>query len=232
MTWRQSPEAFNPGGRAEQSPQTRRKTMKRALCLLVVLSLGLAGCPRQPEEEPIPPATAPEREPVQDTRTPEQERPEEERLSNGPPPEGQAFVQFIENEPYTQWKLWPGTEKMYEGTEPHGSFLTTYVNETALRAIEERSGQMPEGAVIVKENYTSEREFDSITAMYKVNGYNPEAGDWFWIKYDLEGQIEAEGKIEGCIACHQKAQDNDFLLTGGIAGEQAPASSPSPEAGS
>lgn len=29
------------------------------------------------------------------------------------------------------WRLWPGTEPLYTGTEPHGMLLTTYVNDLA-----------------------------------------------------------------------------------------------------
>jgi len=25
------------------------------------------------------------------------------------------------------------------------------------------------------------------TVMYKVEGYNPDAGDWFWVKYSPQG---------------------------------------------
>ena len=50
--------------------------------------------------------------------------------------------------------------------------------------------------------------------MYKVEGYNPEGGDWFWLKYTPDGRIEKEGKVAGCIGCHAAAQGNDWLLTG------------------
>jgi hypothetical protein len=188
--------------------------MKRALCMLTVLSLILLGCPRPPEEEPAPP---PEPQMAENSLAPEEEEPREEPVAvEGPVPEGEAFVQFLEAAPYKQWELWPGTAPMYKGTEPHGSFLTTYVNEQARLAIVEGAGEMPAGAIIVKENYTADRKFDSVTAMYKVAEYNPEAGDWFWIKYDLDGQIEADGRVEGCIGCHHRASDNDFLFTGQI----------------
>ncbi|MDW7774467.1 MAG: cytochrome P460 family protein [Desulfobulbaceae bacterium] len=134
-----------------------------------------------------------------------------------PPAEGQAFVRYItETNSYKQWELWPGKDEMYKGTEPHGALLTTYVNKTALEAIKQQAGKMPEGAIIVKENYTPDRKLAAVTAMYRKSGFNPEAGDWFWIKYGPDGKIEASGKAEGCINCHGKAKGNDWLFTGNI----------------
>jgi hypothetical protein len=53
----------------------------------------------------------------------------------------------------------------------------------------------------------------AVTVMYKKAGYNPEAGDFFWLKYTPDGNIEAEGKAPMCIACHRAAQGGDFLFT-------------------
>ena len=41
---------------------------------------------------------------------------------------------------------------------------------------------MPDGAIIVKENYTAKGELQANTVMYKKSGYNPEHNDWFWLK--------------------------------------------------
>ena len=113
--------------------------------------------------------------------------------------------------------LWPGKGKLYKGTEPHGALLTTYVNKPALAAIKGKKGTMPADAIIVKENYMPDKKLAAITVMYKVAGYNPEVGDWFWAKYTPDGKIEAEGKsgmANMCIGCHGKAKGNDFLFTG------------------
>lgn len=52
--------------------------------------------------------------------------------------------------------------------------------------------------------------------MYKKDAYNPTQGDWFWLKYAPDGTIEKEGKVGGCINCHQSARDNDWIFTGPI----------------
>jgi hypothetical protein len=118
--------------------------------------------------------------------------------------------------PYTKWALWPGTEKMYEGTQPHGAFLTTYVTKGAKKAIEKKKGKFTQGAVIVKENYMPDKTLAAVTVMYKAKGYNPEAGDWFWAKYKPDGTVEKEGKVGGCIKCHSAKADNGWVFTGDI----------------
>ena len=91
---------------------------------------------------------------------------------------------------------------MYEGTSPHGAFLKLYVNDVAYNAIKENK-PMPNGAIIVKENYGEAKgKLESVTPMYKKEGYNPAAGEWFWAKYGPEGEVMKAGKVEGCIGCH------------------------------
>ncbi len=47
------------------------------------------------------------------------------------PSGGDLRQHIIGQEPYKKnFELWPGKGEMYPGKEPHGSLLTTYVNET------------------------------------------------------------------------------------------------------
>ncbi|NIQ95291.1 MAG: cytochrome P460 family protein [Desulfuromonadales bacterium] len=134
-----------------------------------------------------------------------------------PAPEGEAVVDYITREnPYQNWDLWPGKGKMYEGQHPHGAYLTTYVSPLAYGAIEDKGGEILDTSFIVKENYTPEKKLAAITVMYKKDGYNPEGGDWFWLKFTPEGKIQKEGKVAGCINCHKSVKDNDWLFTGPI----------------
>ncbi len=48
--------------------------------------------------------------------------------------------------------------------------------------------------------------------MYKVKGYNPKAGDWYWVKYGTDGSVAKAGKPKGCVSCHSGAEDNDYIL--------------------
>jgi hypothetical protein len=130
---------------------------------------------------------------------------------------GDAVITFItETSPYQQWALWPGKGKLYKGQHPHGAFLTTYVSKNALAAIEAKTGSLPDGSMVVKENYSPDKKLAAITVMYKKKGYAPEDGDWFWLKYGPDGKIMKEGKVGGCIGCHKPVADNDWIFTGPI----------------
>jgi len=122
---------------------------------------------------------------------------------------------IIKYDPYRAWSLWPDKGRLYKGAEPHGSLLTTFVNDTALHSIKNKTG-MADGSIIVKENYTADKKFTALSVMYKIKGYNPAAGDWFWVKYAPDGKVEASGKVKGCIDCHAKQKDNDYIFTGRV----------------
>jgi hypothetical protein len=106
-------------------------------------------------------------------------------LTNG----ANMWKYITKEKPYTKWKLWPGTEKMYEGTQPHGAFLTTYVTKGARKVIEKKKGKFSQSAIIVKENYMPDKTLAAVTVMYKAIGYNPEAGDWFCAKFKPDGTV-------------------------------------------
>lgn len=129
-----------------------------------------------------------------------------------PPAEGEAFWTYItETDSYEDWDHFPGYEGMYQGTHPHGAYLKLYANEIAMEAA--RAGEpMPDGAILVKENYGEQKELKGITPMYKKEGFNPDAGDWFWAKYKPDGTVEESGKVEGCIKCHQAAPE-DYIFS-------------------
>ncbi|MCG7847807.1 MAG: cytochrome P460 family protein [ANME-2 cluster archaeon] len=146
----------------------------------------------------------------------------------------------IDND-YQNWSYWPGKGEFEPAREPHGEFVTTYVSNTSISSIENKDGNMSAGSIIVKNNYDDNKELVAITAMYKVDGYDPEHNDWFWVKYLPDGTIEAEGKIEDCNGCHGMKKSNDYIFTGiltqGIPepvtgtpnATQTPTSTPTPE---
>lgn len=139
---------------------------------------------------------------------------QEKKGAPGIPANGKAVWEYIQKEGYSKkWKMWPGTTSMYPGPEPHGAFLTTYVNEPALKAITGKKGKFPPGAMIVQDNYGKDKKLKFIAVMYKVKGYDPQGGDWFWAQYKPNGKIESEGKVEECIKCHAAQKSNDFVFT-------------------
>jgi hypothetical protein len=137
--------------------------------------------------------------------------PAESQVSEPGPDAIKLYDYIMKYKHYTQWQLFPGKGIMYKGSQPHGSFLTTYVNDAAYYAIKERKGSAG-GSIIAKENYTADKKLDSLTVMYKIEGYNPKAGDWFWAKYSPDGKVLAEGRVEACIKCHEAKKDNDYIF--------------------
>ncbi len=132
-----------------------------------------------------------------------------------PAASGKELWDYLTKVEYAKkFSLWPGKGKLYKGREPHGALLTTYVNKKALGAIEGKKGVMPLGAIVVKENYKPDKTLAAITVMFKVDKYNPQANDWFWVKYAPDGSIQKEGKVGGCIGCHGQVKANDYLFTG------------------
>ncbi|MEJ2691245.1 MAG: cytochrome P460 family protein [Deltaproteobacteria bacterium] len=127
--------------------------------------------------------------------------------------DGELYQYISKTNPYTGWQLWPGTHKLYPGKRPHGAFLTNYVNDIALKSLKVGDKKFPPGSIIVKENYNKAKKLVVITAMYKVDGYNPMGGDWYWLKYTPEGKIEAEGTVTSCIGCHSSMISEDWVFT-------------------
>jgi hypothetical protein len=133
---------------------------------------------------------------------------------NLPSADGEKFWTYISKiNPYKKWGMWPGHEGMYPGHSPHGAYVKLYANDIALKAT--RDGlPMPHGAILVKENYNKDKKILLvITPMYKVKGFNPAGGDWFWAKYDPDGTTMTSGRIDGCINCHSVQKSRDWIFT-------------------
>lgn len=92
--------------------------------------------------------------------------------------------------------------------------MTTYLNPAAFEALDDKAGVLPNGAIVVKENYTPGSELAATTVMYKRSGYNPDHNDWFWLKVLADGIVEKEGMVMGCQECHGDVKDNDYIWTG------------------
>jgi len=99
--------------------------------------------------------------------------------------------------------------------------LTVYVNDLALETIRDRRGEMPVGAMVIKDNFTADGALDSTTLMYKTTGSVVDAvtagdSEWFWLKWRPDGSVDAAGDVDTCSQCHQMAAQNDSLMTGSI----------------
>ncbi len=133
----------------------------------------------------------------------------------------QAVWAYLQDNDYTNWELWPGTTELYEGGEPHGMLLTTYVNDVASDALASGATTFPDGAFVVKENYMPDGTLAAVTTMYKAgNAYNPDHADWWFAKFLPDGTpdqtpdgMPMAGRLGGCQSCHGGAADNDYILT-------------------
>ncbi|HJT32253.1 MAG TPA: cytochrome P460 family protein [Pirellulales bacterium] len=127
----------------------------------------------------------------------------------------QSFWRFItRTSPYRDWATWPqGEEQPREGADPHGPWVKTYANATA--AGDPKT--LRYGSILINEEYDADKEtLTAISVMYCVKGTDPAHYDWYWIKYSPDGSVAKApaqeggkplaGKVQSCIACHQKAK--------------------------
>ena len=149
-------------------------------------------------------------------------------MPSAPAPDttGAAMWAHIQGVDYrANWTLWPEKGQLYVGGEPHGMLLTTYMNDVALEALNAQAGSMPDGAIVIKENYMPDSTFAAVTVMYKRSGYNAEHNDWFFTKHLPSGVLDTmpngmdmEGRLPGCQNCHLGVKANDYLFTAPITG--------------
>ena len=154
-----------------------------------------------------------------------------EQASGQPPFGGQADIAFAKDlwramEDYRDWKM---QSDIYPGTSPHGAFLRVSYN---LVHVDGKPYHL-----IVKENFggqdATRRKVVAnpddyrgpVTIMLQREaGYDPAHGDWFWVKYEPDGDIAendkgralagrvAKGAQKGCIACHGNAAGGDYVF--------------------
>ena len=116
-----------------------------------------------------------------------------------------SMLAYLEEVDYqANWSLWPDSTEKYPGEDPHGALLTIRMNDAAFNAV---GGTMPEGAIIVKDNHKPNGDLAAITVMYKQEGYDPDNGDWFWLKNTTDGSDDRAGMLGGCQDCHVDGVD-------------------------
>ncbi len=116
-----------------------------------------------------------------------------------------SMLAYLEEVDYqANWSLWPDSTEKYPGEDPHGALLTIRMNDAAFNAV---GGTMPEGAIIVKDNHKPNGDLAAITVMYKQEGYDPDNGDWFWVKNTTDGSDDRAGMLGGCQDCHVDGVD-------------------------
>jgi hypothetical protein len=125
---------------------------------------------------------------------------------------------------YDRWQMWPGTETLYKGSNPHGALLTTYINSIGYEAVAKSEKELPPGTIIAMENYMDDKTLKAIDVMYNLVPFDPEHGNWFWVKFAPDGKlfkVERDGetltlvgKIAECIECHSASSSRtQYIMT-------------------
>lgn len=121
---------------------------------------------------------------------------------------------------YKHWADAPESEGGFRRADsPHGEYVQVYLNRAALN----RTDEMPEGAVLVLENYSKNKQLISINVMQRSKGFDAKNGDWFYATYlpngkvakalsSKKGEIAFAGRVASCIECHSKAWDDDYVF--------------------
>lgn len=143
------------------------------------------------------------------------------RTANPPPKSFEEKLwSFLIQGKYRNWAPVPGqSDKMYEGQSPHGAYLKMYLSRSAAG----NPRNLPDKSILIKENYgPDQKKLMAITVMFRSKGYNPSAGDWYWVKYLPDGRVDQKatpngrlrlaGKVNGCIDCHRDAAGGDFVF--------------------
>lgn len=127
-----------------------------------------------------------------------------------PKPEAEAVWKHISQEnPFTIWSTWEHRQGPHTGNAAFSEGHKVYANK---QAVESKNTPLQNKSMMVSYIMGPDNKPQAVTLMYKVKGYNPAAGDWFWAKYGLSGEVQVAGKPQGCIACHTKQADNDYIL--------------------
>ncbi|MFN7143302.1 MAG: cytochrome P460 family protein [Myxococcota bacterium] len=104
---------------------------------------------------------------------------------------------------YAAWEspaAWPGLEATCDGA--HGSYVRIYANPKGAAAL--AAGEaLPDGALLVEASFQDAAGTPKlVSAMRKVSGYAPDAGDWYWGQHDEAGALQVGGRIPACASCH------------------------------
>lgn len=127
-----------------------------------------------------------------------------------PPPEAEAVWKHItQASPYTSWGAWPDYQGVQRSRSPHGPMNRVYVNQAGLNSAKP---PVAFGTIEVKAVQNTAGQVKEVLVQYKVKGFNPKAGDWFWARYSPQGRVQAAGKPAHCIRCHSVLDDNDYIM--------------------
>lgn len=179
--------------------------IKTITFLLLALMIAFSGCTESGDEEPASEDTG------MDTENETAGETADESVTEAPDA-ASLYASFTGDDNYMEWSIWPGTEAMMEGNGVHGDYVSIYVSDNALSAAQAKESVMPYETIVLKEGFNADEELTGVYIMYKSEGYDPENNDWFWASYAPDGAVRSEGKVSGCISCHEGKSDVDYIF--------------------
>lgn len=112
---------------------------------------------------------------------------------------------------YTSWSQYDPWIGVQPSSSPHGPYVQIWVNDAAVSSL---GGTVADGGILVKESYdTVDGEATGVTLMAKIDGYAPDAGDWFWASYGTDGSVSKAGAESACSGCHEAGADYSLIVT-------------------
>jgi len=109
---------------------------------------------------------------------------------------------------YADWPAPSGFEGWQESFEHDTPVVQYHLNAVAAADSE----GLPNGSIIVKSGYSKGHSFRMNTIMQKIDGYDPEHGDWYWAMANESGSISQGGQMGACIRCHSSADGDDYTF--------------------
>ena len=130
------------------------------------------------------------------------------------PTASELFTLITQTDPFQQWAQFPDRQGTQPSALPHGPMSRVFANDTVMDALNNFTGALPAGAIIVKENVGDSSQVTEavLTVMWTVSGFDPENSDWFWANLSTQGDVRAEGRVQGCISCDGGMRANDFVF--------------------
>ena len=117
---------------------------------------------------------------------------------------------------YNTWKPLDHEPPNVEVENPHGNESPTYANDVAAKDPK----NLPVGSILVREDYDDQRQRQSISVLYRVKDYDPEHGNWYYLRFTETGAVmrgtdnkPLAGKVASCIDCHARASGKDFVFS-------------------
>lgn len=87
-------------------------------------------------------------------------------------------------------------------------FVRVWADPTAAETYLSRDGSLPDGSVIVKEEFDDEGCTDLIgfTVMQRQQGFAPASGDWRWQEVTADRTVVTDGVRAECFLCHEACE--------------------------